>query len=258
MPRRKVQNKKSTREIEDDLFDFDKEDSGGLESGMSDVDLMMDKITQEMEDAKAEAERRQRISVSNRETRKHGRMFEEMIERACEVYKAEGRAVIKKIPEPRRVVGRTGGRKSMMICVNEKKADPDFQGSLAPDGKFIVFDAKHTDKEKILKNALTETQAEMLDAHLSCGAACYVAVSFGFERFFLIPYAVWKDMKSVFGRQYILPDDDGIQTYAVPFGVTGYDKNKNPLITVWFLGQPDKIPEIEATEDREDDFILFD
>lgn len=259
MPRAKghTQYKKGAKNFNNDSLDFGENvmekdsvlnirqyDTDEEDVAQTAADIAIGKINQEMEDAKAELERRKKISESNRETRKRGRMFEEMIERACEVYQKEGRAVIKKIPEPRRVVGRTGGRKSMMLCVNEKKADPDFQGSLAPDGKHIVFDAKHTDKNRILKTALTDNQVEVLDAHLACGAECYVAVSFGFAQFHLIPYEVWRNMKDVFGRMYILPEDEKIKQYSVPFELSVNQEGKTE-ITVWFLGRPAVIPSSE-------------
>lgn len=202
-------------------------------------DLAVGKLNQEMEDAKAELERRQKISASNRATRAAGRSFEEMILRACEVYKANGTAMVSKVPEARRVVGRTGGRTSMMICVNEKKADPDFEGSVAPDGRCIVFDAKHTDKDRILSTAITDHQREILEVHFACGADCYVCVSFGFKAFYMIPYAVWREMKEHFGRQYILPEDEMIEQWRVPFGAE-VDKKGKQILTVWFLGKPEE------------------
>ena len=203
------------------------------------AELAAGKISQEMEDAKAELERRQRISAANRATRQEGRMFEEAILRACEVYKANGTAVINKVPEARRVVGRTGGRSSMMICVNDKKSDPDFEGALAPNGKCIIFDAKATKNKKLSKTVLTEHQREIMDAHFACGSDCFMAVSFDFEKFFFIPYALWRDMKEVFGRQYILPEDEAIQPYAVPFDPVS-DKKGGTVYTVWFLGKPEE------------------
>ena len=217
-------------------FDVDPDDISGLAN-----DLAVGKISQEMEDARVELERREKISASNRATRQKGREFEEMLLRACAVYKANGTAVIGKVPEARRVVGRTGGRSSMMICVNDHKADPDFMGAVAPDGKCMIFDAKHTDKDRILSNALTVHQKEILEGHYACGSDCFVCVSFGFEKYFLIPYSIWRNMKEVFGRQYILPEDDAIQGYVLPVTVD-VDKKGKPVVTVWFLGKPDMIP----------------
>ena len=152
------------------------------------LDVQDGNETDELKAAEKERARRQKISASKSATRAAGRMFEEMILRACEAYKEKGIAVINKVPEARRVVGRTGGRTSMMICVNDKKADPDFEGSVAPNGRCIIFDAKHTAKDRILSQALSDHQVEIREKHFVCGSDCYVCVSFNFERFFMIPY----------------------------------------------------------------------
>lgn len=206
------------------------------------VSLAEGKINEELEEAKALVEKQQTRSAKNRATRAAGRAFEEAILRACTVYRDNGIAMVNKVPENRKVVSRTGGRTSMMICVNAAKADPDFMGSLAPTGKCIVFDAKQTDKGKIQLIALTDHQREIMDGHMACGAECYVAVSFEFKKYYLIPYSMWRDMKAVFGRQYILPDDPQIQPYAVPFSTT-VDRYGNVKPVVWFLGKPDVVPE---------------
>lgn len=230
-------------------FDVDPDEISGIAS-----DMAVGKITQEMEDARVELERRDKISASNRATRQKGREFEEMLLRACAVYKANGAAVIGKVPEARRVVGRTGGRSSMMICVNDHKADPDFMGAVAPDGKCMIFDAKHTDKDRIQSIALSEHQREILEGHYACGSDCYVCVSFGFQKFYMIPFSVWRNMKAIFGRQYILPEDEQIQSYSVPF-TADVDKKGNPVLTVWFLGKPDvtpgEMPEVSADSGQE-------
>ena len=232
------------------------EEVESVSSGSMSVEETLDQLTREMDEAKAEIEKRQKISASNKSTRANGRAFEEMILRACEAYKADGTAMVNKVPEARRVVGRTGGRSSMMICVNAAKADPDFMGSVAPKGKCIVFDAKHTDKDRILLGALTDHQREIMDRHMACGADCYVCLSFGFKGFYMIPYAVWKDMKTVFGRQYILPEDKQIQKYAIPSSIVGQDRKGNELMSVWFLGKVADVP-AAAVAKAEDGETLF-
>lgn len=230
----------------------DEEAAGEVNSVSSgSVEETLEQLNREMEEAKAEIEKRKKRSEANKSSRKNGHVFEDMIERACKFYEAAGIARITKVPEARRVVGRTGGRTSLMICANAAKADPDFIGSVAPGGKCMVFDAKHTDKGKILLNALTENQRDILDKHMSCGAECFVAVSFGFEHYYMIPYAVWRDMKAVFGRQYILPDDEKIQAYSVPFEIMGQTKKGEELVTVWFLGERVDVPVFEAEEAKE-------
>ena len=76
------------------------------------LDVMEGNETDELRAAEKERERRAKISASNRSVRADGRAFEEMLIRACDAYKAAGKAMISKVPESRRVVGRTGGRKS--------------------------------------------------------------------------------------------------------------------------------------------------
>lgn len=243
MPRGRPKRKKVEEEANEEI-DF-------VSSGDITVEETLDALTREMDEAKAEIEKRQKRAEANRSSRKNGRVFEDMIERACKFYEDAGLARITKIPEARRVVGRTGGRASLMICANAAKADPDFMGSVAPDGKCMVFDAKHTDKGKILLNALTDNQRDIMAAHEKCGARCFVAVSFGFEKYYMIPYDMWRDMKRVFGRQYILPDDEQIQAYSVPFEITGQTKKGEPIITVWFLGERVDVPVFETEEPEE-------
>lgn len=244
MPRGRPKRKKVEEEVIEEVE--------SVPSGSMSVEETLDQLTREMEEAKAEIEKRQKRSESNKSSRKNGRIFEDMIERACKFYEDAGLARITKVPEARRVVGRTAGRGSLMICANAAKADPDFMGSVAPDGKCMVFDAKHTDKGKILLNALTDNQRDIMAAHEKCGAKCFVAVSFGFEKYFMIPYDMWRDMKAVFGRQYILPDDEQIQGYSVPFEVTGQTKKGEELVTVWFLGRRVDMPVFEAEEAKEE------
>lgn len=244
MPRGRPKRKKVEEEVIEEVE--------SVSSGEMSVEETLDQLTREMDEAKAEIEKRQKRAEANKSSRRNGRVFEDMIERACKFYEEAGLARITKVPEARRVVGRTAGRGSLMICANAAKADPDFMGSVAPDGKCMVFDAKHTDKGKILLNALTDNQRDIMAAHEKCGAKCFVAVSFGFEKYFMIPYDMWRDMKAVFGRQYILPGDEQIQAYSVPFEITGQTKKGEPLITVWFLGERADVPVFETEEAKED------
>ena len=46
-----------------------------------------------------------------------------------------------------------------------KQAQPDFKGALC-DGSCIIFDAKHTEKDRIQQNVITETQWETFDRPL--------------------------------------------------------------------------------------------
>lgn len=189
----------------------------------------------------------------NRQNRLDGRLFEESIDRACEAYRAAGRCMVVKVPEARRVIGRTGNRSSAMICVNAKKAHPDYMGSVSPEGKTIVFDAKHTGSGKLAYTALSEHQREIMDAHERCGAECYVMASFGGDDCFLIPYDFWKNMAAKVGRKSILPIDRSIQEYRVPVTYI-VNKKKEEVPVVWFLGDVAELP----GEGEEDDPFDFD
>ena len=182
------------------------------------------------------------VRARNRKVRIEGTKFEKMIQRACLAYRRDGIAEISKIPEARRVVGRTGNRSSLMICANAGKAHPDFMGTLAPTGKSIVFEAKHTDGDRIRQNAVSEFQDELLTSHMKMGAVCFVMVSFEFKEFFRIPYSFWTDMKAQVGRKYLLPTDEAIQGFRMPLETCMMAENEGdepkPVEVVWFLPKP--------------------
>lgn len=161
------------------------------------------------------------LAFRNRSSRARGQSFEGMIDTACEFYALVGVAEIEKTPEPRRVIGRTGGRNSKMICVNEKKAQPDYKGTLS-GGRSIVFEAKHTDKDRIEQSRVNEEQEKRLNNHEKLGALCFVVVSFGYERFFRVPWADWKRMKELYGRKYIKAEDFPGDEISVSEGVVAF------------------------------------
>lgn len=94
-----------------------------------------------------------------------------------------------------------------------KHAQPDFQGTLY-GGRSIVFEAKKTTKDRITRNVLTDTQMDVLEKHSRLGALCGVCICIQ-DDFFFIPWNVWRDMKEMYGRQYLKPDD--IEEYKVKF-----------------------------------------
>lgn len=134
----------------------------------------------------------------------NGKAFEELISLACRKYRDSGEACIIKTPEPFTVFSRSKdgvffGR------FTAAKAQPDFQG-VVRGGRAIIFEAKATKKDRILQSAITKTQWEILDDHDRLGSLCYIAVSIE-NRYFWIPWNVWKEMKQRFGRKYLKPDD---------------------------------------------------
>ena len=87
-----------------------------------------------------------------------------------------------------------------------KQAQPDYKGVLC-DGKAIIFEAKHTDKDRIQESVITETQRQNLNDFQRMGARCFVMVSMGFRDFFRVPWNVFCDMKSRYGRKYMQIED---------------------------------------------------
>ena len=67
----------------------------------------------------------------------------------------------------------------------------------------VVFEAKHTDDDKIEYGRLTHEQIEALSQHHKLGAAAFVLVSIKLENFYRIPWTTWRDMKQIYGRKHI-------------------------------------------------------
>lgn len=128
-------------------------------------------------------------------------LLERMIEEACAVYRSAGIAMIEKTPEPFRVTKRlSDGRFEGYFTA---PAQPDFKGTLR-DGRSIVFDAKHTDGDRIALSRLSETQREALILHQNLGAVAGIIAGFGTyqQRFAFIPIEVFLDAKKENGHLY--------------------------------------------------------
>lgn len=80
-------------------------------------------------------------------------------------------------------------------------AQPDFQGTL-DGGRSIIFEAKYTTTDAMKRDVLTETQMETLERHHRCGALAAVCVGIQ-DRFFFVPWPVWRDMKEAFGHMSV-------------------------------------------------------
>lgn len=140
-----------------------------------------------------------------------GRSFEEDILTACEFYKSQGIAIINKVNEPYRVIKKLEGGK--FTGIHTEHAEPDFKGVLK-GGRAIAFEAKYTGKTRIQKNAVTETQEQWLEEQHSMGAVAFVCVGIR-DRYFSIPWEIWRDMKSIYGKKYLMPED--ISEYEVRY-----------------------------------------
>lgn len=140
-----------------------------------------------------------------------GHLFEEEIQAACEQYKAQRRAKVNKIPEPFRVTKKQGS--GIFTGRFTSTAEPDYQGTLA-GGRSIVFEAKYTTKDRMLRDVLTVEQMGALEDHAQMGAITAVCVGIR-DRFFFVPWVVWRDMKGFFGRKYVTAED--LRLYRVKF-----------------------------------------
>lgn len=152
-----------------------------------------------------------RQQYQNKINNAQGQHFEREILAGCRIYADKKIACIDKTPEPFRVSKKS--RDGVFTGRFSTPAQPDFQGTLY-GGRSIMFEAKRTSKERINRNVLTDTQMEVLERHNRIGAMCGVCVSIQ-DDFFFIPWNVWRDMKEIFGRQYITAAD--VEEYKVIF-----------------------------------------
>lgn len=150
--------------------------------------------------------------MNGRRSKAAGEYWEQIIEAGCQYYREKGVAEIEKTPEPLRPTKALGQGKFIAHYV--KMAQPDYKGTLA-GGKAIVFEAKHTDTDRLQRSVISSEQEEQLDRHMALGAECFVMVSFAFEQYFKVPWAVFRDMKEHYGRKYITPED--VQEYKVRY-----------------------------------------
>lgn len=142
-----------------------------------------------------------------------GEHFENMISRSCVYYNDISFAYIEKTPEPMKVLRTVPCQPGKFISCFLKAAQPDYKGTLK-GGRAIVFEAKHTDKDKLERRRLTDKQMASLKKHYELGALAYVIVSFGLQKFYRIPWEIWRDMKKLYGRQYVTQED--ICEYEIP------------------------------------------
>ena len=152
-----------------------------------------------------EAIRRAQRSTTGRQNRAAGGHFEAIIEASLRWYEERGFAVVEKTPEPMKPLRPPNNRGQFVACFT-KSAQPDFQGTLR-GGRSVVFEAKHTDADKIEYNRLTDEQLDRLEQHSRLGAAAFVMVSLGLQDFYRVPWGVWRDMKEQYGRKHMKKAD---------------------------------------------------
>ncbi|SDN14507.1 Holliday junction resolvase RecU [Acetanaerobacterium elongatum] len=149
--------------------------------------------------------------MRGRQSRAQGELFEKLLKASCKHYEEIGLAKIEKTPEPFKVTGQVQARPGTRERLHfkgyfETKAQPDFKGTVA-GGRSIVFEAKHTDTDRITQERVTQEQTAALNQHFKLRALCFVIVSFGLERFYFIPWEEWKGMKELYGRRYVTEQD---------------------------------------------------
>ena len=148
-------------------------------------------------------------------SRRRGERFEALIDLSCEGYRISGKADIEKTPEPMKVVRPIGGGK--FLAAYEKKAQADYKGVLY-GGRAVFFEAKSTERDRMLQSRVTENQAERLNRAQQMGAAVFVLCEIR-GRYFRVPWIVWNNMKTYFGRKYITQADAA--RYEVKIGKNG-------------------------------------
>ncbi|MBO5610609.1 MAG: Holliday junction resolvase RecU [Eubacterium sp.] len=148
--------------------------------------------------------------IQGRRSRAFGEIFETRIGHALDRYADLDVACIQKTPEPFRVIRNIGNGRFEGFY--EKKGQPDFKGCLC-DGTAIVFEAKHTDSDRIQQSVVTDMQTFYFNKYEKLGARCYVMVSLGLSTFYRVPWDVWKGMKEKFGHKYMNADD--LQLYKL-------------------------------------------
>jgi recombination protein U len=155
----------------------------------------------------SKAEAYHNAAAKGKRSRDAGEFWEGMIESACRNYRLEGLAEITKTPEPMRPLSRPNPKGQFTACFT-KQAQPDYKGTLK-GGRAVVFEAKHTDADRMQRSVISEEQEKQLNRHQMLGAECFVLVSFGLQQFYRIPWEIFRDMKDHFGRKYIKPEDLG-------------------------------------------------
>lgn len=168
-------------------------------------------IKEEGEDKMQYDQKKARRQWQNSVNNAQGHHFEGYIKAACTHYNITERAEIDKTPEPFRVSkkhkdGTFTGRFTAL-------AQPDFQGTVR-GGRSICFEAKYTTTDRMKRSVLTDKQMETLEYHEKLGAIAAVCIGIQ-DKFFFIPWEIWRDMKKHYGRQYVKAEE--VETYRVRF-----------------------------------------
>jgi len=145
-----------------------------------------------------------RRQVTGAINKARGKQFEQRLDAAFEYYRKRGFAAVEKTPEPMQPVRPYSN--GLFIAYFAKKAQPDYKGTLK-GGRSIMFEAKYTSGDRIEQSRVTEGQTEYMNQQSALGARCYVVAGFASGAVYRVPWAVWCDMKTMFGRKYVTEKD---------------------------------------------------
>lgn len=145
-----------------------------------------------------------------RRSRAKGKAFEEMLDRTFAYYSSKGFAKIDKTPEPMKVI-RSMGQGRFLACYT-KSAQPDYKGTIK-GGRTVIFEAKFTEHDRLLQDAVSDEQAEYMEAEDRLGARCYVVCGFSTGNVYRVPWGVWCNMKRIYGHKYVTEEE--IKQYQV-------------------------------------------
>lgn len=138
--------------------------------------------------------------IAGYNSRLTGAIFEKMVDSSLRWYAQNELAFVQKTPEPMKPI-RTLGNGRFVACYT-KQGQPDYKGTRR-GGQAIVFDAKHTDNDKIEQSRVAEEQWEELERHHRLGAEAFILVSFGLKDIYKVPWTDWRDMKQQTGKKHL-------------------------------------------------------
>ena len=145
-----------------------------------------------------------------RRSRAKGKAFEELLDRTFAYYSSKGFAQIDKTPEPMKPIQRLDNVR--FIACYEKKAQADYKGTIK-GGRSVIYEAKYTEQDRLLQNAVDENESKYMEIHQSLGARCFVICGFSTGNVYRVPWGVWSNMKRIYGHKYVT--EEGIKQYQV-------------------------------------------
>ncbi len=145
-----------------------------------------------------------------RRSRAKGKAFEELLDKTFAYYSSKGYAQIDKTPEPMKPI-RSMGQGRFLACYT-KAAQPDYKGTIK-GGRTVMFEAKFTEHDRILQDAVNDEQTAYMLAAEALGARCYVVAGFSTGAVYRVPFCVWCNMKRIYGHKYVTEEE--IKQYQV-------------------------------------------